>query len=71
MREKSVYNIVKVPLLITLDIKMSGLDVKNVTFAEISELSAVGLNLSFDGLIGLAFSQLADVGVTTIFQYFL
>lgn len=52
-------------------VQIAGLTVKDVTFATLDELSGLGANTKFDGLIGMAFPSISEGNVPMFFQYLL
>lgn len=50
------------------NVTIAGLQVQNVTFAQVSQEIGVS-EAGFDGLVGMAFQELASANVPTFFQY--
>ena len=52
-------------------VQIAGMTIKNVTFGQISQMSNISKQSSFDGLIGLGFPELATGKAPTFFQHLL
>jgi hypothetical protein len=48
--------------------QVAGITIKNVTFAQIDQMTGINANSGFDGIIGMAFPALSRDGIPTFFQ---